>query len=80
MCTFSLRNTEQVEPCMPVISVFFIDAGAVIHTHSKAAVMTTLLTKGCEFRISDIEMIKGIKNNKTGKLNFNGIEMSKGIK
>jgi len=43
------------------------DAGAVLHSHSRAAVMATLLTTGREFRISHIEMIKGIKKDSTGE-------------
>lgn len=42
------------------------DAGAVIHTHSKAAVMATLLYPGVEFKITHQEMIKGIKKCKSG--------------
>jgi methylthioribulose-1-phosphate dehydratase len=43
-------------------SVFFSarQAGAVIHTHSKAAVMATLLYPGKEFRVTHLEMIKVI--------------------
>lgn len=43
------------------------DAGAVIHTHSKAAVMATLLYPGTEFKITHQEMIKGIKKCKSGQ-------------
>ncbi|KAJ8299408.1 hypothetical protein KUTeg_023468 [Tegillarca granosa] len=48
------------------------DAGAVIHTHSKAAVMATLLYPGVEFKITHQEMIKGIKKCKSGRIFFNG--------
>ncbi|XP_068243185.1 probable methylthioribulose-1-phosphate dehydratase isoform X1 [Palaemon carinicauda] len=36
-------------------------AGAVIHSHSKAAVLATLAYPGPEFRVTHLEMIKGIK-------------------
>ncbi|KAM4898771.1 methylthioribulose-1-phosphate dehydratase isoform 1-T2 [Sylvia borin] len=41
-------------------------AGAVIHTHSKAAVMATLLYPGSEFSITHQEMIKGIRKCTSG--------------
>lgn len=37
------------------------DAGACIHTHSQHAVMATLLWPGKEFKISHLEMIKGMR-------------------
>ncbi|KAI9221005.1 class II aldolase/adducin N-terminal [Blastocladiella britannica] len=37
------------------------NAGACIHTHSQAAVMITLLTKGSVFEVTHQEMIKGIR-------------------
>lgn len=43
------------------------DAGAVIHTHSKHAVMATLMYPGTEFRITHQEMIKGIKKGTTNE-------------
>uniref|UniRef100_A0A914WCG0 Probable methylthioribulose-1-phosphate dehydratase n=1 Tax=Plectus sambesii TaxID=2011161 RepID=A0A914WCG0_9BILA len=42
-------------------------AGAVIHTHSKWANLVTMLFDGPEFRITHQEMIKGIKDQQTGK-------------
>uniref|UniRef100_A0A2R9AMB2 Methylthioribulose-1-phosphate dehydratase n=1 Tax=Pan paniscus TaxID=9597 RepID=A0A2R9AMB2_PANPA len=41
-------------------------AGAVIHTHSKASVMATLLFPGWEFKLTHQEMIKGIKKCTSG--------------
>lgn len=38
-------------------------AGAVIHSHSLSAVMATMLYDADEFRITEVEMIKGIKGH-----------------
>ncbi|KAG8224256.1 hypothetical protein J437_LFUL001636 [Ladona fulva] len=52
--------------CTPLFmsAYTYRSAGAVIHSHSKAAVMATLLYPGKEFRVSHLEMIKGIHNPK----------------
>lgn len=42
------------------------NAGCVIHTHSKAAVLATLAYPGKEFKITHQEMIKGIKKCSKG--------------
>ncbi|XP_064400163.1 methylthioribulose-1-phosphate dehydratase-like [Halichondria panicea] len=42
------------------------NAGAVIHTHSKSAVMATLFYPGTEFRVTHLEMIKGIRRGESG--------------
>ncbi|XP_055633706.1 probable methylthioribulose-1-phosphate dehydratase isoform X2 [Toxorhynchites rutilus septentrionalis] len=48
--------------CTPLFMLAYRDrnAGAVIHTHSPAAVVATLLWPGREFRCTHLEMIKGI--------------------
>ncbi|KAK3581581.1 hypothetical protein CHS0354_031930 [Potamilus streckersoni] len=43
------------------------DAGAVIHSHSKASVMATLIFPGTEFKITHQEMIKGIKKSNSNE-------------
>ncbi|XP_040359801.1 uncharacterized protein LOC8029502 isoform X2 [Ixodes scapularis] len=59
-----LRKSE----CTPLFMNAYTlrGAGAVIHTHSKAAVLATLLCPGPEFRITHQEMIKGIKKGQSG--------------
>ncbi|XP_049807350.1 probable methylthioribulose-1-phosphate dehydratase [Schistocerca nitens] len=52
--------------CTPLFMCAYTarNAGAVIHTHSKAAVMATFLYPEYEFRCTHLEMIKGIFNQK----------------
>ncbi|KAJ8949055.1 hypothetical protein NQ318_016957 [Aromia moschata] len=54
--------------CTPLFMCAYTmrNAGAVIHTHSKSAVMATLLFPGHEFKCTHLEMIKGIRNQATG--------------
>lgn len=54
--------------CTPLFMCAYTarNAGAVIHTHSKSALMVTLLWPGKEFRCTHLEMIKGKHN----KINF----------
>lgn len=53
--------------CTPLFMCAYTarNAGAVIHTHSKSALLVTLLYPGKEFRCTHLEMIKGIKNQAT---------------
>ncbi|CAF1358813.1 unnamed protein product [Didymodactylos carnosus] len=53
--------------CTPLFynSFHLRNSGACIHTHSKSAVLVTLLYPGIEFRITHQEMIKGIKKDST---------------
>lgn len=55
--------------CTPLFMCAYTarNAGAVIHTHSKAAVLATFLFPGKEFKCTHLEMIKGIKNQKLGR-------------
>ncbi|CAB3377931.1 Hypothetical predicted protein [Cloeon dipterum] len=48
------------------------NAQAVIHSHSKSAVLATLISAENEFRCTHLEMIKGIYDAKLGRnLNYN---------
>ncbi|KAI4456271.1 methylthioribulose-1-phosphate dehydratase [Holotrichia oblita] len=55
--------------CTPLFMCAYTarNAGAVIHSHSKSAVMATLLYPGKEFTCTHLEMIKGIKDQKLGR-------------
>ncbi|XP_029636050.1 methylthioribulose-1-phosphate dehydratase isoform X1 [Octopus sinensis] len=66
----------KISQCTPLfMNAFTIrDAGAVIHTHSKFAVMATLSFPGTEFLVTGLEMIKGIKKCKSN-VNYNYNEL-----
>lgn len=55
--------------CIPLFMCAYKrrNAGAVIHTHSKFAVMVTLHWTDKDFRVTHLEMIKGIRNQKLGR-------------
>ncbi|CAK9806222.1 Methylthioribulose-1-phosphate dehydratase [Anthophora quadrimaculata] len=55
--------------CTPLFMCAYTrrNAGAVIHTHSKFAVMVSLHWPDKEFRVTHLEMIKGIRNQKLGR-------------
>ncbi len=57
----------KISACQPLFNIAFHlrDAGAVIHSHSMSAVLSTLLQGGNqkEFRIKEVEMIKGIRGH-----------------
>ncbi|XP_063703524.1 probable methylthioribulose-1-phosphate dehydratase isoform X2 [Culicoides brevitarsis] len=55
--------------CTPLFMLAYRqrNAGSVIHTHSPAAVLATLLWPGKEFRCTHLEMIKGIYDYELGR-------------
>jgi len=57
--------------CTPLFMLAYTErkAEAVIHTHSKAAVIATLLSENNEFKVTHLEMIKGVYNPKKGRYN-----------
>lgn len=57
-----LEKKLKPSQCTPLFMCAYTsrNAGAVIHTHSKVAVMVTLLWPGKEFRVTHLEMIKGV--------------------
>ena len=64
------NNTLKQSECTPLFFNAFNmrDAAACMHTHSQAAVLVTMLySSASEFRISHVDMIKGIHNPVTGK-------------
>lgn len=69
ICEPPPRKKFKKSQCTPLFMNAYTmrNAGAVIHSHSKASVLATLLYDGSrEFKISHMEMIKGIKKCKTG--------------
>lgn len=54
--------------CTPLFMNAYVmrGAGAVIHSHSKSAVLATLIFPGSEFQITHQEMIKGIMKGSSG--------------
>jgi len=67
--THALNPELRMSQCAPVFMAGYKmrQAGAVIHTHAKSAVMVTLLYPGKEFRITHMQLIKGIAIGTTGK-------------
>ncbi|KAA0723614.1 Methylthioribulose-1-phosphate dehydratase [Triplophysa tibetana] len=66
-CPSPLKKLKKSQ-CTPLFMNAYTMRGAqaVIHTHSKAAVMATLMFPGKEFRITHEEMIKGIRKGNSG--------------
>ncbi|KAF8773790.1 methylthioribulose-1-phosphate dehydratase-like [Argiope bruennichi] len=58
----------KISECTPLFMNAYVkrNAGAVLHSHSKAAVLATLMYPESEFVVTHLEMIKGIIKGKTG--------------
>ena len=65
----ALNPDLRMSQCAPIFMAAYKmrEAGAVIHTHAKSAVLVTLLYPGKEFRIAHMQLIKGISIGTTGK-------------
>ncbi|RPB14431.1 Methylthioribulose-1-phosphate dehydratase [Morchella conica CCBAS932] len=65
-----IRRPLELKPsaCTPLFMAAFTKrgAGACIHTHSQAAVLCTLISRGRTFSIANIEQIKAIPKPSTG--------------
>lgn len=64
----SEKKKLKLSECTPLFMNAYLlrNAGAVIHSHSKAAVLATLIYPGSEFIITYQEMIKGIMRGESG--------------
>jgi len=62
--SFPQNTALKKSQCTPLFMAAYTlrNAGAVIHTHSKVALMATLLYPGKTFTCTHLEMIKGIYN------------------
>ncbi|KFM60156.1 putative methylthioribulose-1-phosphate dehydratase, partial [Stegodyphus mimosarum] len=70
-CIISSPSEEKklkISECTPLFmnAYHLRNAGAVLHSHSKSAVLATLIYPGSEFVITYQEMIKGIIKGNTG--------------
>lgn len=65
-----IRRPLELKPsaCTPLFMAAFTKrgAGACIHTHSQAAVLCTLISRGRTFSIANIEQIKAIPKPSAG--------------
>ena len=56
-------DTMRISACLPLFynAYDLRDAGAVLHSHSRHAVIATMLTTSDVFRVTHLEMIKGLR-------------------
>ncbi|GFN98750.1 methylthioribulose-1-phosphate dehydratase [Plakobranchus ocellatus] len=68
LCIPVAKKNLKKSQCTPLFMKAYTmrNAGAVIHSHSKAAVMATLLYPGTEFSITHQQVIRGIKKCQSG--------------
>jgi len=63
------RSELKLSQCAPLFMLAYKlrGAGAIIHSHSVSAFLATVAFPGNEFKVTHMEVIKGITNDKTGK-------------